>query len=226
MPDKIKIMIAEDFEIIREDFCETINSQVDMEIIGSVSTGHGIVELVSEKIPDIVLLDIEMEHPRAGIEAAEKINKINQLIKIIFLTVHENDEIIFSAMATGAADYIVKSVEPYELLNHIRNVYQGTPRLSDTIEGKIHTEFARLKRTETSLLYFVSKLPDLTSTERELIRLLLLNKKVVEIAKIRSVQLVTVKTQINSLLKKFNCHRTRESVDLIHKLRVENLFLQ
>lgn len=93
------------------------------------------------------------------------------------------------------------------------------------IQKMLMSEYSRLRRSEQSLLFFITNVGQLTPVERELVRLLLQNYKVGQIAELRVVELVTVKTQIKSLLKKFNCTRTKEIVNLIHELKLEHLFL-
>lgn len=224
MPDKIRIMIAEDFDLIREDFCELINKQADMTVVGQASKGSEIVKLAAETDCDIILMDIEMENLKAGITAAETIRADKPQQKIIFLTAHETENMIFTAMGTGAVDYVVKGCSEEELLSHIRAAYIGKPIMEANIQTKLMQEYSRLRRSERSLLFFINNISQLTAAERELIHLLLQGKKAQEIADIRCVELVTVKTQVKSLLRKFNCSRTKEIVKLINELNIAHLF--
>ena len=85
-------------------------------------------------------------------------------------------------------------------------------------------EYTRLQRSEKSLLFFINNVSQLTSAERELLRLLLDGKKVKDIAQIRCVEIITVKTQIKGLLRKFGCSRTKEIVSMIQELNISHLF--
>ena len=96
--------------------------------------------------------------------------------------------------------------------------------LSARIQSTVIREYNRLRRSEQSLLFFINNVSQLTSTERELVRLLLQDKKVKEIAAIRCVEVVTVKTQIKGLLHKFGCTRTKEIVEMIRQLNISHLF--
>ena len=131
---------------------------------------------------------------------------------------------IITAMGAGASDYIVKGVSEQEILKHIRSVYEGKSILDSRIQKIVIKEYTRARRSEQSLLFFINNLSTLTTTERELVKLLLTGKKVQEIAKIRCVELVTIKTQIKGLLRKFRCSRTKDIVKLIHDLNLEHLF--
>ena len=225
MGNKIKIMIAEDFDLLREDLCDLINSQSDMKVVGAAASGREITELARKESSDIILMDIEMENIKAGITAAHAILEDNPQQKIIFLTAHETDNMIFTAMDTGAVDYVVKGSEEAVVLKHIRKAYEGKPIMETNIQAKIMSEYSRLRKSERSLLFFISNVSQLTRTERELIQLLLQGKKVNEIAKLRCVELITVKTQIKSLLRKFGCSRSKEIVKLIQEMNLTHLFI-
>lgn len=220
----IRVMVAEDIDILREDFCEIIGEQEDMEIAGSAASGQEIVKLALERKPDIVLMDIEMETLTAGIDAAEQIHSSSLGIKIIFMTAHETDDMIHSGMGTGAVDYIVKGCDDEVLLEHIRRAYDGTTVLDSNVSQSIMKEYNRLRKSEQSLVFFINNVSHLTNSEREIIRLLLDGRKIREIARIRSVEEVTIKTQIKGLLHKFGCSRSREIVELIRELGLEKLF--
>ena len=167
----IKVAIVEDFELIREDLKELIDSQEDMQVVWAAETGVQAVELAEKEATDIILMDIEMETINAGILAAEKIRD--------------------------------------------KNSEQET----------IMREYSRLQRSERSLLFFIHNVSQLTAAERELVKLLLEGMKVKEIAQVRCVEMITVKTQIKSLLRKFGCSRTKEIVSMIRDLNLSHLFV-
>lgn len=221
---RIRVLIADDFQLLREDLNETISAQDDMIVIGSAESGQKTVQLAEELDFDVLIIDIEMETMNAGIRAAEKVLAIKPDAKIIFLTAHETDEIVITSMATGAMDYIVKGGSDEELLAHIRSVYRGEPMLDARIQRVIMQEYGRLHRSEQSLLNFIQRVSRLTPAERALVRCLLDGYKVREIAEVRCVEVVTVKTQIKSLLRKFDCSRSKEIVDLIRELGMEKIF--
>lgn len=220
----IRILIAEDFDLLREDLRETLSNEPDIEVVGSAATGSAMVAMAAEVPSDIILMDIEMENINAGIAAAERIRERDPNRKIIFLTAHETDQMVITAMGTGAVDYIVKGSSPGEMLRHIRSAHAGAPLLDVKIQQTVLREYSRLRRSENSLLFFINNIAQLTLAERELVRLLLQDKKVKEIAAIRYVEIVTVKTQIKSLLRKFGCGRTKEIVEMIRNLNISHLF--
>lgn len=220
----IRILVAEDFDLIREDLCDTLEQQEDMTVVGSASTGAEIQALALERDFDLILMDIEMETTTAGIRATERILEQKPAAKILFLTAHETDNMILTSMGAGAVDYIVKGCDDAELFRHIRGAYSGQALLDGKIQNLLLKEYSRLRTSERSLLFFISTVSQLTAAERELVRLLLEDRKIKEIAAIRCVEVVTVKTQIKSLLHKFGCTRTKEIVNTIRELNVTHLF--
>lgn len=224
MSDKCKILIADDFNVIREDIVELINKQQDMTVVGEAASGREIVEIAKKTEHNIILMDVEMEAMNSGIQATYEIMENIPDDKVIFLTAHETKEMILTAMGAGAIDYIVKGIEEEELLKHIRSVIEGNSIMEHKIHETIMQEYARLQKSERSLLYFINNISKLTITEKELIKLLLDGHKVNEIAGIRCVETSTIKTQINGLLRKFGCGRTKDIVNMINELNIGHLF--
>ena len=220
----MRILIAEDFDLLREDLRATLNAQPDMEVVGEAATGAELVRLAAQREFDLALVDIEMENPTAGIRAAEQILDQQPDKQLIFLTAHETENMILMSMGAGAVDYIVKGVSDEELLLHIRKAWAGEPMLEKRIQHAVLKEYTRLRRSEQSLLFFINNVSQLTPAERALVRYLLDGKKIRDIAQERCVEQVTVKTQVKSLLRKFGCSRTKEIVSMIRDLNVQHLF--
>ena len=220
----IKILIADDFALLREDLCDTLNAQEDMQVVGAAESGAQAEKLAAETEYDVILMDIEMETTTAGIHAAENILAENPDAIVIFLTAHETENMILMSMGAGAVDYVVKGCPEDELLLHIRKAYDGEPLLGARVQPTVLKEYSRLRRSEKSLLFFINNVSQLTPAERSLVRYLLDGMKVQDIANARCVEVVTVKTQIKGLLRKFGCTRTKEIVEMIRELNVEHLF--
>ena len=137
MAKTIRVMVAEDFPLLREDFCDVVSAQSDMEVVGSAASGEEIASLADTVPCDVILMDIEMETIDAGIRAAEVITARHPEVKILFLTAHETDDMITSAMGTGAVDYVVKGCEEERLLEHIRRASEGRAELDPKIQNTV-----------------------------------------------------------------------------------------
>lgn len=220
---KIKVMIAEDMDAIRKRYVKILNQSDSIEVVADVASGEEAVEKYNETRPDVVLMDIEMETPDAGIKASQAILNKNKDAAIIILTVYEEDELIFTAFQIGVCDYIVKNAKPEEIIKSIRDAYSGNSPLRPELAGKILGEFKRVKSCETSFLYAVDIVTSLTSTELETLNLLYQHKTRKEICNIRHVEMSTVKTQIHEILRAFKKSSIEEVIELIDGMKLYDL---
>ena len=136
----INILVAEDFDIIREDLCDTLSAEEDMCVVGQAASGAEAEALALSTDCEVILMDIEMETTTAGIRAAERILERRPELLIIFLTAHETENMILTSMGAGAVDYIVKGCSDEELLAHIRAAAAGHPMLDAKIQNMVFKE--------------------------------------------------------------------------------------
>ena len=221
--DKIKVLIAEDMEPIRKRYVKILNSAGDMEVCADVGSGEEAVMQQSLQDADVILMDIEMETADAGIRAAQKIFQKDRHVKIIILTVYEEDELIFTAFQMGVCDYILKNAQPEEIMQSIRDAYENKSPLRPEIASKILGEFKRVRSCENSFLLAVNIVTSLTSTELEILDLLIQHRTRAEICELRHVEMSTIKSQIHEILKKFDLDSTGEVVSLIDRMGLYDL---
>ena len=221
--DKIKVLIAEDMEPIRKRYVKILNSAGDMEVCADVGSGEEAVMQQSLQDADVILMDIEMETADAGIRAAQKIFQKDRHVKIIILTVYEEDELIFTAFQMGVCDYILKNAQPEEIMQSIRDAYENKSPLRPEIASKILGEFKRVRSCENSFLLAVNIVTSLTSTELEILDLLIQHKTRAEICALRHVEMSTIKSQIHEILKKFDLDSTGEVISLIDRMGLYDL---
>ncbi|MEA4827176.1 MAG: response regulator transcription factor [Clostridium sp.] len=226
MKDLIKVMVAEDLDILREHYCEIIQNEASLKLIASAANGKDIVNLVKQSEPDVILMDIEMETKNDGIVAAKQIIENYPNVHIVFLTVHEDDETIFSAFESGAIDYILKNSSDIDIVKSIKNSHDGISSTTPEIAYKIMHEFSNIRKKQNKIFEIISIISHLTPSENEVLSLLISGKKATEIAKIRHVELTTTKSQINAILKKFNKKRSKEVVNLINDLDITNIIYE
>ncbi len=221
----IRVMVVEDYDVIRDYLVEKLSEFPDIEVTCAYSSGHDVIEYYDKDNVDVVLLDIEMEEADSGIKAAESILEINPEMHIVYLTSHDNDSVVITALATGADDFVVKGASIEEIAEHIRASFEGSSKLDSKIQRIVMGEYKRLRESEQNLLFFIKHIGTLTPAEKELISYFLDGLKVKEIASKRFVEPVTVKSQIRTLLQKFHCSRTSEIVKIIQGLGLEHLFV-
>lgn len=220
MNKNIHVLIAEDMEPIRKRYVKMLSETDDIEVIADVSNSEEAIEQTILKQPDIVLMDIEMEKKDAGLRASKELLLQFPDLKIIILTVYEEDELIYTAFQFGVCDYILKNAKQEEVVTSIRNVYEGRTPLRPELATKILGEFKRVKAYESSFLYAVNIVTSLTETELEILKLLMKHTSRKDICRIRYVEMSTVKTQIRNILRKFNKKSIEEVIGMIDSMNL------
>lgn len=216
----IRIVIADDMEAHRRRLERLIAKEKDLLLVASAKSGYEAIAFTALKKPDIVLLDIEMESPTAGIAAAAEIHKILPGTKIIMLTIHQDNQNVFAAFQNGTVDYLVKSAPGEEIIEAIYSASADNSPIRPFIAEKIRKEFVRIKKSEDHLTDAFKIIATLTPSELEVLKLLCQGLKRKEIAAERSVEMETIKKQISSLIKKFNKPKTSDIVQLINELEL------
>lgn len=222
--NKIKVMIVDDMEDIRDYFKMIIDKEPSMEIVATESTGKDAVITACKVHPDIILMDVQMETNKAGIEAAEELKHLLPSAKIIILTIHEDDDLLFEAYAAGVIDYVVKTASIIDIINAIHNAYKNIFTMRPEIAEKIVGEFARMKSERSSLIYTINIMTMLTKSEFEILHDVYNGKTYREIAQSRFVEEVTVRSQINRILKKFKSHQMKDVVKQLKQLKIFEVY--
>lgn len=218
--NKIKVLIAEDVEPIQKRYCNILSKDPSICVSGCAKNGYEAVMLATLHKPDIILMDIEMEEREAGIRASREILRQFPEIRVIILTVYEEDELIFSAFQAGVCDYMIKTASPDEIINGVKDAYHNRSPIRPMIAEKIRREFRRVKSKEESFLYNIHIFLQLTHTELDILDLLARGKSRKEICDIRFVELSTVKTQIHSILKKFGKDSISDVIEQLNRFKV------
>lgn len=144
---RIKVLVAEDESYIRDSFARLISSAPDMVLTLAVSSGQEMLDAVDQLDVDVILSDVEMNSKTDGILCAKQIMMFYPNVRIIFISAHEDDDIIFSAFEANAVDYLLKSASEQEILASIRKAYQNCSPISPYVADKLRGEFTRLKKT-------------------------------------------------------------------------------
>ncbi len=218
----IKVMLCDDIKSVRDYFQKTIDAQEDMEVVCAASSGEEAVSYLADggELPDIILMDIQMEEEKAGISATQKIHGQYPGIRILMLTIHANDDLLIEAYLAGAVDYIVKDVEPQTICATLRNAKENEHFIGSIIREKTREKLNRNRTMEISLMFFINKMSKLTNSEWRILRQLYEGKKRREIAKTEVLSEETVKLHIRHILRKLGFDTSREMVDYLKKLNI------
>lgn len=214
--EKIKVLIVDDHQVVRQGLRTFLELQEDITVIGEAEDGKRAVELVRLLKPDVVLMDLVMPH-MDGITATEQIHALDLSTKVIALTSFSEDDKVFPAIQAGAASYLLKDVSPEDLVDAIRAAHQGEARLHPDIARKLMQQVSQ-RRTSSQ----ESSQDELTARERDVIRLIATGRNNREIAQELFISEKTVKSHISNLLGKLNLeHRTQLAIYAIKNKLVE-----
>ena len=195
---KIRILIVDDHQVVRQGLRTFLELQEDMAVIGEAGDGETAVSQTRALQPDIVLMDLVM--PRMdGIAAIQQVKNLGLPTRIIALTSFTEDDKVFPAIQAGASSYLLKDVSPDDLADAIRAVYRGEARLHPDIARKLMEQVAQRSAPARPQ-------PPESLTEREtaVIRLIAQGCSNAEIAKTLVISEKTVKTHVSHILGKLN----------------------
>ena len=161
----IKILIADDQELIRESLKIILSTNNEFEVIDTVGSGKEVVESIRRHIPDIILMDVRMPD-MDGVQCTKFVKEVYPEIKVIVLTTFDDDEYIFSALKYGASGYLLKGVSLDELTSAIKTVLQGGAIFNPNVASKVTKIFSEMEKNNiVAERIHDEDLPNLSDTE-------------------------------------------------------------
>jgi len=201
LQERRRIVIAEDYTILREGLRALLSSDPELEVVGEAEDGGVAVQCTAKLKPDLVLMDLSMPK-MSGIEAIREIKKKSPGTKILVLTIHNTEEYILATLKAGADGYALKDSTQGELLMAVKRVLQGKRYLSPGISAQVidgYLEGRKDLRPRTSW-------DTLTGREREVLKLIAEGYKSKEIAEYLCISPKTVEKHRSNLMQKLNLH--------------------
>lgn len=216
--DKIKVLIADDHEMVRLGVRSLIEEDSRIEVVGEAKDGREVVELILDKHPNVILMDINMPGVN-GIATTELIKKSYSYIKVLVLSVHNEVEYIKEMVRAGASGYLMKTCSKEELLEAITTVYSGNKYFDDEVMEKLESGVhADIKKSA----YEEKLLEKLTKREKEILLMLANGFENSEISDKLNISVRTVETHRFNLMKKLEVN----SFNKLIKFVVDNKILQ
>ena len=212
---KIRVLLADDQDIIRTGLTIILNHQPDLDVIGQAADGIEAVDMAKQLHPDVILMDIKM--PRLnGIQATRQIMAELPRTQIIILTTYDNDDWVFDGIRAGAVGYLLKDTSSENLAEAVRGALRGESQMDPTVARKVLREFQHMtagrRPPAESPAPKDEPLEKLTDREEEILKLLAAGLSNKEIAQKLSLSEGTVKNHISAILAKLHANDRTQAV--------------
>jgi DNA-binding NarL/FixJ family response regulator len=194
--EALRVLIADDHPLFRHGIHEFLNLTSEIQVIGEATSGEEAVLQAEALHPDVILMDINMPAVN-GIEATRRILQDSPHIRILVVTMFEDDGTVFAAMRAGARGYILKDAEKENILRAIQAVGNGEAIFSPTIATRLIDFFATQSSTLPKEIF-----PSLTEREREILQLIARGQSNVEVAHELSLSPKTIYNYVSNILSK------------------------
>lgn len=214
MAARITVAVVDDQRLVREGLLTMLRLMPEVEIVGAAGDGLQALELVAERRPAVVLMDLRM--PRCdGVEATRRILDEYPSTRVVVLTTYADDESIFGALQAGARGYLTKDAGPEELLRAIQTVHAGQALLDPIVQTRLLDRFGKGPPRPAS------PAPDgLTPREMEVLGLIAQGLSNRQIQERLSVTEATVKSHVNSILAKAGLRDRAQAVSYAFRNRL------
>ncbi|KOO16679.1 LuxR family transcriptional regulator [Vibrio xuii] len=200
MDKPIKVVIVDDHQVVLDGFIARLQTEPDIEVIGSASNGVEAVEVVKELLPDVVLMDVSMPLMN-GIDATRIIRDSIPDAKVLMLTMHDNREYIMKVMQAGAVGYMLKEICAQRMVQAIKTVYLGSTYFC---ESATQTLFSQ------EVIPTIQKPNPLSRREEAVLKLVAEGNSSKKIASLLDISYRTVETHRQNIKHKLDLHSTAE----------------
>ncbi len=204
--DPLRVLIADDHPFFRDGMRMFLETTPDIVVVGEATTGEEAVAQAKLLHPDVILMDIRMPG-LTGIEATRQILAWNVGVRVLMVTMFEDDATVFTAMRAGARGYVLKDAQKDDVLRAIRAVGRGEAIFSPGIAARL-MDFFTTARTAVPREHF----PTLTDREREMLHLMAQGTSNAEIARLLSLSGKTVANYVSNILGKLQVATRAEAV--------------
>jgi DNA-binding NarL/FixJ family response regulator len=194
--EPFRVLIADDHPLFRNGMRALLAADQDTEVVAEATTGEEAIELAASLQPDVILMDVQMPG-MSGIEATRRILHTSPHIRILIVTMYEDDHSVFTAMRAGARGYLLKGAGPDEVLRAIQAVGSGEAIFSPSIATRLIDFFASLQPTALP-----QALPELTEREHEILTLIARGLSNAAIAKQLGLSNKTVSKYVSNIFSK------------------------
>lgn len=220
--EAIKVLLADDHQLFREGLKRILNMEDDLEVIGECGDGIQVLEFCNKEVPDVVLMDINMPIEN-GVIATERLRDIFPDVKVIILSIHDDESYVFETLRKGASGYLLKDMEAESLINAIRSVATGYAYIHPKVTGKLIQQLRRMtlldgngivssQSRDAGVRFIAAEDNPLTRREAEVLRLMAEGKSNKMIGEFLFISEKTVKNHVSSILQKMEVDDRTQAV--------------
>jgi len=217
----IKVFVADDHKLFREALIELLKDQAHIDVVGDASNGEQALSRIADYRPDIVLMDIDFGADKdfEGITTTQRIvERYGDQIRVIMLTMHNEPEFLVKAFEAGAKGYVLKESNAQQMLQTIREVYQGNVILSPNQATKIMERFHSLRKEKLE-----TELAHLTEREKDILKLVSQGATNREIADELKLSTQTVRNRLSQVFSKLHVNNRTQAAQYASKLGLTDI---
>jgi len=200
MDKPIRVVIVDDHQVVLDGFIARLETEEDIEVVGSASNGVEAIEVVKSLVPDVVLMDVSMPLMN-GIDATAVIKEEMPDVKVLMLTMHDNREYIMKVMQVGAVGYMLKEICARRMVQAIKTVYQGSTYFCESVTQTLFSQ---------EVIPSSNKPNPLSRREEAILKLVAEGKSSKAIASLLNISYRTVETHRQNIKHKLDLHSTAE----------------
>ena len=209
MTNPISIILVDDHEVVRNGVRAYLVTLKEFQVVGEAANGEDAIQLISEKIPDVVLLDLIMPG-MDGVDTIRGIKQVSPRTQVVVLTTFDTDDLVLGAISAGAAAYLLKDSSEAEILDTIRGVMRGEARISPNIARKLFDELRRSRPADPPADGVLAGLADLTDREQAILDLIAQGQSNRQIAGTLFLAEGTVKNYVSRIMEKLGVQSRTE----------------
>ncbi|AIW14280.1 response regulator transcription factor [Vibrio tubiashii] len=200
MDEPIKVVIVDDHQVVLDGFIARLQTEPEIEVIGSASNGLEAIDVVKSLQPDVVLMDVSMPMMN-GIDATRVIKESMPDVKVLMLTMHDNREYIMKVMQVGAVGYMLKEICARRMVQAIKTVYQGSTYFCESVTQTLFSQ---------EVVPVAQKPNPLSRREEAILKLVAEGNSSKKIASLLNISYRTVETHRQNIKHKLDLHSTAE----------------
>jgi len=202
MGSKIRVLLADDHEVVRQGFAMLLGSQPDMEVVGQAADGREALELARELRPNIVVMDVTMPN-LGGVEATRRIHEELNGVRVVALSMHSDSVYVREILRAGADGYLLKASSGADLIQAVRAVSNGEGFLSPAVSHTVLDDYRKQAKAPIDLL---------TAREREVLQLVAEGATNKDVARKLGISVYTAEGYRSRIMEKLNLHSAGEIV--------------